>query len=92
MCRAYFPTVIDHVLQPLAASLKETDKRMVKLLTPDLLDQVVSLVPDCWLRDRAVYSDGDEHRKAYCAYFEDPLLKSPRHAVEETIGARALRL
>lgn len=44
-----FTAIKDHVLLPFAAALPEADKHCREILTPALIRNIVSLVPDEWL-------------------------------------------
>lgn len=46
-----FLPIKDHVLLPYAAKLDEANEGAHKIITPDLLTSIVSLVPDEWLAD-----------------------------------------
>ena len=60
-----FPLIREHVLLPYAGSIAEADARLAPLLTPALVEAVMSVVPDEWLeRD----SDGEDARRAYVEY------------------------
>jgi hypothetical protein len=86
--RAYaaFDRIRDHVLLRWATQLAEEDNAMVRLLTGEVLDRVLALIPSDWLRDDA---DGhpDTTRDAYRRYFLDRLL-APRRFVEEARRGR----
>jgi hypothetical protein len=45
-----FPQIADHVLLPCAGSLEAAHERLAPRLTPDLLGEVVALVPAEWLQ------------------------------------------
>ena len=75
--KAAFPAIKTHVLLPLASAIREEDAALAAALTPDVLDEVLALVPDEWAIDRA----------AYRGYFLERL-EAPRTFVEEAAGAR----
>ena len=54
-----FSLVKDHVLLPRATQLKAVNITFRAILTPDLIDQIVALIPDAWLS-----ADGAEHTAA----------------------------
>lgn len=78
----------DHVMLPVAGSIAEADARLRPLVTPELVAEVLSLVPDQWL-DPAMGAP-DEVRAAYAAYFAARLADAPTWvaALEETRAAR----
>jgi hypothetical protein len=44
-----FPLIKDHVLLPFATKLEEVDKEFKSLLTDDVLQEIVNLIPEEWL-------------------------------------------
>lgn len=83
--RAAFPLIKDHVLLPFAQTLQDEDEAMAAALTPDVVGEIVSLVPEPWL-DGGGTAPGDV-REAYRRYLIDRLA-SPRGFVEEAARAR----
>jgi hypothetical protein len=77
-----FPAIRDHVLLPCAGSVLEADAALAPLLDRDVLSEVVALVPDDWLEERA-----DERRAAYVDYLS-ARLDDPREFAEEAERAR----
>jgi len=75
--RASFPAIKEHVLLRQASRIREEDEGLAAALTPSVIDEVLALVPDQWLIDRA----------AYRRYFLQRL-EAPRAFVEEAAGAR----
>ena len=75
--RAPFPAIKTHVLLHLASQLAEADAAAVAMLTPDVVDDVLAMVPDEWGVDREPY------RRYLLARLE-----APRAFVEEAAGAR----
>jgi hypothetical protein len=75
--RASFPAIKEHVLLRLAARIREEDEGMAAALTPEVIDDVLALLPEEWPVDRA----------AYRRYFLRRL-EAPRTFVEEAAGAR----
>src|SRR4051794_21731788 len=47
--RSPFPLIKEHVLLPFASALGEADARLSAHLSPDLIREVLSLIPDEWL-------------------------------------------
>lgn len=78
----------DHVLLPFASRLREADAEMAPQLTPDVLSDVLDLVPDEWLEDEPGFEDAREVRFAYVEYLTERLTE-PRswvRALEEARG------
>lgn len=73
--RALTPFVLvkDHVLLRFAASLAEADARLKPRLPDELVDHVVDLLPDDWLKDGA---EPPELRAAYRRWLADRLAAS----------------
>jgi hypothetical protein len=76
-----FPQIKDHVLLPFAAALEEADVKSAARLTPEVLRDIVALVPDEWL-------EAPTQRAAYVEYLTRRLEK-PRAFVGEAIRARS---
>ncbi len=85
--RAPFPTIRDHVLLRLATRLETEDEAMASALTRDVIDTVVTLVPDAWLAETTAADHPDDLRAAYARYLLDRLAP-PRRFVEEARSAR----
>lgn len=84
---AYRYDAADHVMMPVAGSITEADAALRPQVTPELLQEVLSLVPDGWL-DQELGSPA-EVRDAYAAYFAARLADAPNWvaALEETRAA-----
>jgi hypothetical protein len=78
--RARFERIRDHVLRKAATALPDADRALTAVLTPDVIAQVLALVPDAWLGDTA--DDAQSTRRAYQRYFVSRL-EAPRPFVEE---------
>jgi hypothetical protein len=83
-----FTRVKDHVLLPFAAELSEADTRMSELITPQVIADVVALIPDTWLGSDAVFATSRENRQAYTKYLQHRLAQ-PHAFVQEAIRARS---
>jgi hypothetical protein len=77
--RVPFPAIAEHVLLPYAGSIAEADGRLAPRVTPDLVEEVVGLVPEELL-------DGDG-RAVYRDYLR-ARITAPRPFVEEAERAR----
>jgi len=83
-----FKLIKDHVLLPFASALMDADATSHRLLTPALLEEIISTIPEGWLDNEAGFASSDEHRAAYVSYLVDRLQAS-HIFVEEAIHARA---
>jgi len=81
-----FPEIRNHVLLREAATLREVDATLSARLTPELLRDVVALVPDAWLEEPG-FSSPEERRAAYSTYLSTRL-QPPRSFIEEALRAR----
>jgi hypothetical protein len=87
--RAPFPMIKDHVLLQLASALYEVDATMIGRVTPDIIDSIVTLIPDAWLVGDSAFGESHQHRAAYKEYLLSRL--EPPHAfLEEAVRARSL--
>ncbi len=87
--RESFPLIKDHVLIRFADSLREADFHMTARLTPDIIESVVSLIPDAWLIGDSPFSSSHQYREAYTEYLW-ARLALPHDFLEEAIRARSL--
>ena len=85
VARRPFPLIADHVLLPYAGSIAEADARLAPIVTPALVEAVVSAVPAEWLGGEGA---AEESRRAYVEYLLRRL-EAPRGFVEEADAARA---
>ncbi|WP_367770790.1 HipA family kinase [Flavobacterium sp. WC2421] len=63
-----FALIKDHVLLPQASALTETDTAFKKLLTPEILQEIVSLIPEDWLQWEDVEATPAELRNVYLQF------------------------
>jgi hypothetical protein len=62
---------------------------MIGRVTPDIIDNIVTLIPDAWLVGDAAFGESHQHRDAYKEYLLSRL--EPPHAfLEEAVRARSL--
>ena len=80
-----FPQIKDHVLLPFADKLAEVDMLFAARLTPDILTDIVAIIPEEWL-DSEVFGSTQAHRDAYVTYFLKRL-EAPRAFVQEANDA-----
>lgn len=88
LARSPFARVRDHVLLPLADGIEAADARLTGTLTPAVIAEAVSCVPDAWLEPVDGLPDPQSQRDAYVRLLTQRLA-SPRAFVEEAIRARA---
>jgi hypothetical protein len=86
-----FPLIKDHVLLQFAGSLEEADSQMSGMITPEVVDAIVKLIPDAWLAGDYASGIGGVRRDAYAEYLLSRL-EPPRLFLEEAINARSLYL
>jgi len=65
-----FSRVKDHVLLPRAMELDAVDAIFRKLLTPEKIRAIVSLIPDDWLRGDSPFESVSQHRQAYAQFLQ----------------------
>ena len=85
--RSPFAQVKEHVLLQFAGSLEDADATLSALVTPELIQDILSLIPDDWLRTETRFADASEHRAAYAEYLLARLAR-PRQFVKEAMDAR----
>jgi hypothetical protein len=85
--REPFAGIKDHVLAHRASMLKSVDESMAAALTPDLIDAIVSQIPDVWLIDQAAGAAPPVLRTAYARYLRERIA-APRAFVEEAARVR----
>lgn len=64
-----FALVEDHVLLSQASDINVVDAELKALLTPQLVNEILTLIPDQWLDERQ-FSSADEQRKALRLFFK----------------------
>lgn len=89
--REPFLLIKDHVLLPFAASLKEADLQMSERLTPEIIGDIIELIPDSWLVGNSAFAGPQQYREAYREYLFRRL-ETPHNFLEEAIRARSLCL
>lgn len=77
-----FRQVKDHILLPFVANeLERADAELAAKLTPEVLSEIVNLIPDEWL------NEPEKERAVYLEFLANRL-KNPRDFVKEAIDAR----
>jgi hypothetical protein len=83
-----FTRVKDHILLPFAASLDESDARSSALLAaPEVLENIVALIPESWLGVDTPFATPQQNREAYTQYLQRRL-QQPHAFVQEALRAR----
>ncbi len=82
-----FALIRDHVLLKSASAIREIDPAMAALITRELIEGAVRLIPAEWLTN-APFASPDEHRAAYVEYLS-MRLEQPRAFVDEAVRAQA---
>lgn len=85
-----FPYIKDHVLLHRASELERVDQSVRKILTPDLIQSVVELIPESWLIE-APFETVVTHRNAY-AHFLNMRIQQADHFINEARYARESRI
>ena len=85
--RAPFPAIENHVLFRHATMLAETDEAMARVLTPDVIAEIVATIPDEWLSDASAARPPADVRHAYSRYLLDRLVP-PRLFLQEALRGR----
>ena len=86
-----FPKVKDHVLLSKATTLNSVDAAYRVLLTKEVIQNIVSSIPDEWLTDESTFDTIEQHRQAYAQFLEtriahsDFFVKEAQHARESLI-------
>jgi len=76
-----FRQVKDHILLPFADEIEKADAEFTMKLTPEVLREIVELVPDDW------FDEADEQRKVYLEFLIKRLA-GEREFVKEAVNAR----
>ena len=76
-----FKQIKDHILLPFAGEIEKTDAEFTAKLTPEVLREIVGLIPDEWLEKPT------EVREVYLQFLIERLA-APREFVKEATNAR----
>jgi hypothetical protein len=85
--RRPFAQVKDHVLLPRASDLDAVDAEFRQSLTPEIIESIVSLIPDDWLADEPQLESAESRRQVYVEFLQTRLAVS-EILVEEAQRAR----
>jgi hypothetical protein len=86
-----FRLIKDHVLLRFATALEEADSKMIARITPDMIEDIVKLIPDAWLVADSSFGGSGQQRDAYTKYLLSRL-EPPRVFLKEAIDARSVYL
>lgn len=81
-----FVLVKDHVLLPQASEIAAVDAELKTILTPQLIADILALIPDEWLDER-LFESAEDQRNAY-AYFLNTRIENSLVFVKEAENAR----
>jgi hypothetical protein len=82
-----FAAIKDHILLKFAGALDEADAEMTRKMTPELIRDVVALVPDAWLASDRAFTTPALVREAYVSHLTRRL-QAPRAFLDEAKRAR----
>ena len=71
-----FVQIKDHVLLPWATALETVDQQFRNILTRDLIDAIVQLIPAGWLMTGSPFDSIDAHRDAYIHFLNTRIANS----------------
>jgi len=81
----------DHVLLPRASQLDEADETFKKILTKELIENIVAAVPEIWLIGETIFPSVEKHRQAYIDFLltriahSEIFVNEAKHARESII-------
>lgn len=81
-----FVQIKDHVLLPWATELEAVNEECKQLVTKEIIDTIVSLIPDEWLVDESIADTPEQRREVYAKFLEtrvaisDLLVKEAQNA------------
>ncbi|MFD0941429.1 HipA family kinase [Pedobacter boryungensis] len=85
-----FVLVKDHVLLLQASQLEEVNKSFISILTPEIINNILNLIPDEWLNED-IFQSSQAQRDAYALFLNtriahsDIFVKEAQHARETLI-------
>lgn len=82
-----FVLIKDHVMLAKATELEAVDEEFRKLLNPELIHTIVSLIPEEWLKDEYFFETVQQHRDAYEQFLTTRIANS-EFFVKEAQNAR----
>ncbi|KAA3437627.1 HipA family kinase [Rufibacter hautae] len=85
-----FAQAKDHVLLPQATELEAVDAEFKAILTPEVIQSIVSLIPEDWLTGDSPFASPEEHRQAYAQFLETRLAHTETFVKEAQHARKAL--
>lgn len=82
-----FGLIKDHVLLRRAGSVAAVDQMLAELITSEVIDEIVSWIPDAWMATGEPGREAAPQRAAYARHLRDRLA-APRKFVEEAARVR----
>ncbi|MEO8819550.1 MAG: HipA family kinase [Ginsengibacter sp.] len=82
-----FVLVKDHVLLPQASELDLVNTEFEKILTKELIENIIAAIPEEWLKDESAFQSVEEHRQAYVDFLQIRIAHS-QNFVNEAKHAR----
>lgn len=70
-----FILIKDHVLLSQAENMEEVDEKFKKILTPQIIEEVLSLLPDEWLNED-LFKSSNAQREAYATFLNTRIANS----------------
>ncbi|MEQ8476987.1 HipA family kinase [Fulvivirga sp.] len=86
-----FALVQNHVLLKQASKLEEADEFAKNILIKEVIEEIVSLIPDDFLNDESLFETKDEYRNAYATFLmerikhSDIFIKEAQNAQQKLI-------
>ena len=83
--------VKDHVLLPQASELDLVNTEFKNILTKELIENIIEVVPEDWLKGEAAFQSVAEHRQAYVDFLvtriahSEIFVNEAKHARESII-------
>ena len=71
-----FVLIKDHVLLPYASELDVVDEEFKKLVTEELIHDIVALIPDQWITEGSSFDSPAAHRNAYATFLKTRVANS----------------
>lgn len=85
-----FVKIKDHVLLPQASQLEQTDAAFRAILTREKINEIVSLIPDEWLKNEGSDESADELRQVYAQFLETRISMSEIFVTEAQHARKSL--
>ena len=86
-----FVLVKDHVLLPQASELDLVDSEFKKILSKEIIENIVATIPEEWLKDETAFESIEKHRQAYVDFLSiriahsETFVNEAKHARESII-------